>query len=157
MKLMLLWALLSPSVALACDPAPIPECKKEQQIDLDEKSFLSFKEKVSSFHKLLYQAVRESDKQRENPWAGRTSCFNDGFAPMFASETHQYAKKNGNKICPAQVDLLKRTAMGMIRENSDERKAVTVEKFKPELEKSAKAVSLALKDFLKHHRKPPNN
>jgi deoxyribodipyrimidine photolyase len=148
MKAILALLLLAPTLSFACKPAGVAECPAKDRLLLRAPSLDKLELTVNQMQKTLDAAIKEA-KTTEN----RSSCFNNHFTQHYIEGTKQYAASHKKFYCPAYMDAIERNAKDLIDPKSKEWKSVTDAKFKLMLEADAKAVKMALDDFLAAHSK----
>lgn len=165
-----LFAFLLSLPAFACKPAPLATCERAE-ILLRKPAFEKLHSNVQEYQKLLSEAIMASDKASTSAAGSngnsskiiplknhkeaiqRTSCFNNQFASFYLDQIGQFAKKRKNYICHFHLDFIDAQVKQLIDEKTLERKSVTLDSSKKELNDLAAKVKIALDEFQGEHSK----
>lgn len=137
-KLVFFAALAFSQPTWACKPSPIPSCKAQDKVQVDQRRFNFFKQSVIEFQKILTDAILASDYK-----GPRSSCFNNGFANFYVSQVKP------DSTCETQLARVRYSVKVLLNPKSQEWKAVTPEQLKILKEKAP--VVEALSTIIKKH------
>jgi hypothetical protein len=131
-----MFAILISNSALACKPAPMPECKQRNLI-INSKKYAGLMKLVEEYQSVLSGNIVLPQE--------RTSCFDNHFAISFGAQLQEELRSHGNRTCGESLARVKQAVQGLIDPESEENKSVPDKKIRLSLAKLASQISREIK------------